>query len=517
MEHKFYTDNFERLLKEKSDEFRMYPSKRVWHSIYNDLHPGRKWPSFAISLILVTALFLIGYWNNQINNTSAGSKSGQISSVSIKPGAAGLQHNDGAVLQPRVSSSAISAQTGNQNQPNSADDLKITNSRYRNTASISSVTGTGNEYSNNTSTGNLQGSETSAIVNNVTSNNISAKNTGSPVNYGIPEEDAPIFPNQTAGLLNPSVENNGTESSNRIDVSAGNAPEKLNSVKTVELSNNVLAVQNVNALRATSTEDKKWMEQFTLYNKKNHHKSKGRIGNEIYFTPGLSFRKMTNNTNGATVTPSPVTVLSGNQLINTNAPAYIPGLSFEMGMSFSYALSKNVKLKAGLQANFTNYGMEITELNHPVLTTLLLKNTATGTAYLEPRATSIANVPGSNNKKIHNQTSQISISIGMAFKIAGNKKIDWYLASSIQPTYVFSGKTNLISADHYNYISDVSMLRNWNMNAAAGSYVQYKTGNVTLQIGPEFRTQLFSTYLNKYSYSEKLYNIGIKAGVVKNF
>src|SRR6185295_5968687 len=67
MEKKIYTDNFELLLKEKSDEFRMYPSKRVWHSIYNDLHPGRKWPSVAMSMVLVITLLLIGSLNTHDN------------------------------------------------------------------------------------------------------------------------------------------------------------------------------------------------------------------------------------------------------------------------------------------------------------------------------------------------------------------------------------------------------------------------------------------------------------------
>lgn len=69
MEQNFYTENFEKLLKEKSDEFRMYPSKRVWHSIYNDLHPSRKWPSVAMSMLLIIALLLIGYLNTNDNST----------------------------------------------------------------------------------------------------------------------------------------------------------------------------------------------------------------------------------------------------------------------------------------------------------------------------------------------------------------------------------------------------------------------------------------------------------------
>jgi hypothetical protein len=78
MDNGFYTDEFEQLLKEKADQFSMYPSKRVWHSIYNNLHPGRRWPSVVISFVLISSLILIGYLNTgentitrQINNTSS--------------------------------------------------------------------------------------------------------------------------------------------------------------------------------------------------------------------------------------------------------------------------------------------------------------------------------------------------------------------------------------------------------------------------------------------------------------
>ena len=34
MERDFYTDEFEQLIKEKADQFRMYPSRELWHSIW---------------------------------------------------------------------------------------------------------------------------------------------------------------------------------------------------------------------------------------------------------------------------------------------------------------------------------------------------------------------------------------------------------------------------------------------------------------------------------------------------
>ena len=56
-------DNFEKLLKEGSDEFKMYPTKRVWHSIYNNIHPGRRWPSIAMCITLISILLLVGFLN----------------------------------------------------------------------------------------------------------------------------------------------------------------------------------------------------------------------------------------------------------------------------------------------------------------------------------------------------------------------------------------------------------------------------------------------------------------------
>ena len=93
MERKFYTDDFEQLLKERSDEFRMYPSKRVWHSIYNDLHPGRKWPSVAVSMLLIIALLLVSYWNSNDNNSS------KVTTASTIDGSQNISIADNSVLQ----------------------------------------------------------------------------------------------------------------------------------------------------------------------------------------------------------------------------------------------------------------------------------------------------------------------------------------------------------------------------------------------------------------------------------
>ena len=70
--NKYNIENFEKFLREKTDEFRMYPSKRVWYSIYNDMHPGNRLPSVSMTIILTGFLFLVGYLNtNNVNKETA--------------------------------------------------------------------------------------------------------------------------------------------------------------------------------------------------------------------------------------------------------------------------------------------------------------------------------------------------------------------------------------------------------------------------------------------------------------
>src|ERR1700710_2340125 len=63
MERRFFMNDFEQSLKEHADNFQMAPSKKVWHGIYNDLHPGKRWPSVTMSLLLIFTLVVIGHLN----------------------------------------------------------------------------------------------------------------------------------------------------------------------------------------------------------------------------------------------------------------------------------------------------------------------------------------------------------------------------------------------------------------------------------------------------------------------
>ncbi|MEJ7820810.1 MAG: hypothetical protein WKF85_00735, partial [Chitinophagaceae bacterium] len=82
MERNFYPENFENYLKGHADQFKMTPSKKVWHGIYNDIHPGTRWPSVAMSMVFIFTLVIIGHLNT--NNGRNTHLSTLISSESTK-------------------------------------------------------------------------------------------------------------------------------------------------------------------------------------------------------------------------------------------------------------------------------------------------------------------------------------------------------------------------------------------------------------------------------------------------
>src|SRR5258708_3021021 len=52
MERGFYNEDFEQLIKQKADQYKMYPSDKVWKGIYRDLHTRRKWYWLGFVLFL---------------------------------------------------------------------------------------------------------------------------------------------------------------------------------------------------------------------------------------------------------------------------------------------------------------------------------------------------------------------------------------------------------------------------------------------------------------------------------
>ena len=534
MEKKIYTDGFERLLKEKSDEFRMYPSKRVWHSIYNDLHPGRKWPSIAMSMILVISLLLIGSLNTNDN--------------SVKTSVANTSDAQNALSKKTIASANRLQQHDSKGHPQ--NDL-ATNDNPSSENDGNVIPGSGN-ISGNTINANatdaVSGNEGTALANsndparflndkNAPQNAAGRNNTVASMNYYIKSNQ--LF--SDIDELNKVNGDKNTTNSNTPSLSMKvNAPrdENITAINAANLQNNSTAIltsaakiqdenkavtADENPTTKTSpavqnkslypNEQKAWMEDYALHNKSQRKKWKDRVAMELYVTPSLGYRNLSDNIKNPAAAQS--YAASGNS--NNRTVSQKPSLNLEAGFDLAYSIKKNLRVKTGVQLNYTSYGVNADQINHPIGTTLLLNDPNTGLPYLTSRTSTLANSSGLQSVTVKNTTYQVSVPVGIAVKLAGNNKVEWHAGASIQPSFVFGGLTNFISSDYSSYVSDASLLRKWNMNAGVETYLNYKMNGFNLQVGPQFRYQLFSTYTKQYTLNENLYNVGIKVGLVKNF
>src|ERR1700743_3890390 len=53
-------DDFEQLIREKTEQYKMYPSEKVWKGVHNSLHTKRKWFIGSMAILVGGILFLAG-------------------------------------------------------------------------------------------------------------------------------------------------------------------------------------------------------------------------------------------------------------------------------------------------------------------------------------------------------------------------------------------------------------------------------------------------------------------------
>ena len=70
-ERNLYNDEFERQLKEKADQFKMYPSDKVWNEVHSSLHTRKRRFVVGMSFLIGSILFLAGtQLISPVHNTS---------------------------------------------------------------------------------------------------------------------------------------------------------------------------------------------------------------------------------------------------------------------------------------------------------------------------------------------------------------------------------------------------------------------------------------------------------------
>ena len=515
MENEFYTDEFELLIKEKADQFRMYPSKRVWHSIYNNLHPSRRWPSVVMSIFLITSLMLIGHLNTgdnsitrQINNNSYN----ETYTLTANTTNSTKKHNSNysrSQHQPAGNyEHAFEDVITNETDYQLYTIVKSNRPRYFNN-STTPVNSTQTIADNSNPAGNTGKDLVQSMDSYIKSNQLMADANAS----GKKNKNSNARPKATA--TDNFIDDNDTEALSLAAAKARNAAASTTNADTenTEADKKETARISATANKKTLTdEEKAWIENFSLLSKSEKNKWKERLAINFYATPAVNYRKLSTASKGS-ATPF------ANADIN-NVISQKPGFGIETGLGLTYAFAKRLQLRAGFQFNYTNYNINADETNHPITTTILLNDPSTGYSYSSARTTTTTNAYNSTALQpvtLHNRTYQISIPVGFAYKLSSQRNVDWFAGASLQPTYVFGGNAHILSTDLKSYISEPSSINSWNLNLGFETFMNFKLGTYNLQVGPQVRYQVNSTYRKNVALIEKPYAVGLKFGLIKGF
>src|SRR5688572_32364513 len=78
MERQFNNGDFEKLLRDNANQYRMYPSEKVWKGIHSTLHTRRRWYGFTATLMFLVTGSIISIFvfsDNKGKNNLADQKS----------------------------------------------------------------------------------------------------------------------------------------------------------------------------------------------------------------------------------------------------------------------------------------------------------------------------------------------------------------------------------------------------------------------------------------------------------
>ena len=507
MEDKIYKDDLEQFLKDTTDDFLMVPSGKVWFSIYNNIHPDRKWPSMAVCFLILSAVLYLGVSNN--NSLSDAARRANIESLS------GIAKNYSAIKKSAsVDNAALNSKPISQylyhdykpgnNYLSDNQDQGLVQNVFNTESSVegSYITTVNDEEALST--------DIIPLKKEIPAFSSSRYNSDESVNSAV-KNNAPL----SVKLL--KAKNKNTFEDNAKTAS----PDQEPALTLSETSINTLpaAAEKKSALKIAADNERSWKEDYAFRNKPLMNKFKERASITYFITPSVGYRYLS-KVRETLVPPSPVGPVSSSSFI---APALAAALSnnqpiddgkavnLEVGAVLNYALSKNISIKAGIQGNYTNYTSKVIELGHPAQVQL-----AVNVPYNSTGSSTFSAVPGSD--MLNRSSLQIAMPVGADFKVAGTKKIKWYVGTSVQPTYVFSGNSYILSADEKNYAAQSALIHKWNLNTAIETFISFKPSErVTFNVGPQFRYQLLSSFKNEYNYSEKLYNIGMKIGINTRF
>jgi hypothetical protein len=494
MENDLNDDDFELFLKQKVDQHKLYPSDNAWKGIYNSLHPGMKWFKVGGSLLILSTLFFI-FQQNAFFSPAHSSLNKSSLSNSVSPQLSVTNANPSTVSSATTTAFNNHGVTGNKksagSEINSAGILLNSNELFN----------SGNAGQPSTPGGK------SVAVNALDALNATTAKKDANAAYTLKRNSdlKGFFLTQSPSIKqfrainvaipsNHSVTSKESEPKSEADIAGGR------DLKMSPVTANVLKSQEEISIKEIN-----WLQEMAAI-KLTAHKS-NRFNIQFYFSPTVSYRKLADNQNSSHT--GPLNGPAGTRDLNINSYVdHSPAIGAEIGSNFLYSASRNLTFKTGLQLNYNRYNIKAFRYFYEKASIAL--NTAGHIPDTLSSYTSIRNFNGYTPEQLQNQYLQVSVPIGAELKLFGNKRLQFNVAGTVQPTFLLFSDTYLLSTDYLNYTKEPSLVRKWNVHSSVEAFLSYKTGGFRWQVGPQFRYQLLSSYNDRYPIKEYLLEYGLK-------
>jgi len=549
MERRFDMTDFEQSLKDHADQFVMTPSKRVWNGIYNNLHPGSRWPSITVGVVFLFSLIGVGYLNN--STKLPGHPEPENSSRDINISNKNIDYNLTSDFKS-FPQSALSfwknpaVSDANSSETNSVESQFVENPVF----SLTDVKAK-NESANLNTPSNERSNAKIVVLQNdrrLPSDKMSQgkpAETNKEISSGKSIRVGDASGNVSKMIAKVSIENGlagiskltdgSVKSENRSGTMSGNLiSSKIsysgilndkeprleigfeNPMSIFPANFTIIPVQfsladYESAIEADGVSSQTGDGTLNQNKSKTVHKKRNAKISWMYFiNPTISDVSF----NGKALQPinrqnlSPIVVQPG----PLGRMLYNARIGYNAGTQMSYAFSHKWQFTAGADLNYSGYNV-ISNQVHPTFAYLTLKDSRTGEAYSKSYITHYGNGQGQNQISLANYSLQASLPIGLQYSLWENSDVKLSIASSIAPSFAIKSNAFIISADGRNYVNDPSLLRPVNLAGNFGTYVSFRSNKIKWIVGPNIRYQVLSSYKNDYPVKEHLIDYGIKIGI----
>lgn len=481
MDDKFYNRDFEQFVKNNADQYRMFPSEKVWKNIHHNLHTRRKWYGIGIGLLLLSI--------------------GAVTGVMVSnPSARHLATNTNSIKPINVNIVAAA------NQP---IPFKVQNENNVIVQAPKEKFSTPETFQNNLFSSEANSTELTEdeIANQFTNSILPAlitiiSNTGNAINLNMQVPDV--------AMNIPLISKKPVFSTPVVSPVLIDEP-----VPTTKPDDIVLAKKM--DVKQTETTDAKDQNSYPLtiesvVNSYKYRKSRKKLSWEIFVTPTVTYRRLSENKDFINSAQAVSNNLSYTAFTDINSLVkHKPDIGLQFGLTTTYPLFKNLNIVGGFQFNVSKYDIRAFYSNSEIATIAL--NSGSG-ANSVSTTTNYRNFSSGNEVNwLRNFYFSASVPLGLDLKLAKKGKTIVGIIGTVQPTFILSDQAYLITTDYKNYAEMPSLIRKFNVNTGLEIYTTFTTGKTKWKIGPQARYQTLSSFKAPYPVKEHLFDFGIKLGV----